>query len=174
MRTSLSSQLILAGCVLLLAAAPSGAQTPVPEEWVGIWDIEMTTYDCTTSAILFSTTELDTLCPGSVFEDPDDSEFELICTSSADEGSFESHCEGTSAFGDCTAQFVFDIVATISGDAYSATQTVSITYTGDCFGIPDSCERTETTGTRIDGPPNPCQGTPVDAHSWGAVKAAYR
>ncbi|MBK8168079.1 MAG: hypothetical protein IPK64_19200 [bacterium] len=174
MRTNLNSPLILAGCVLLLAAAPSGAQTPVPEEWVGIWDIELTTYDCTTNAILFTMAELDTVCSGSTFEDPDDTEFELTCTSSADADSYESHCEGTSAFEKCTGQFVFDFIGTITGDSYTATQTVTITYTGDCFGIPDSCERTETTGTRIGGPPNPCQGTPVDAYSWGAVKAAYR
>lgn len=175
MRTKLGLHLILAGCVLLLAAAPASAQTPVPEAWVGIWEIEMTTYDCTTNAILFSTTDLDTVCPGSVFEDPDGGgEFTLECTSTVEADSYDSHCEGSSVFGDCTAQYVFDVTSTITGDSYTSTQTVSITYTGDCFGIPDSCERTETTGTRIAGPPNPCEGTPVDAHTWGAVKAAYR
>lgn len=175
MRTILGINLVLAGFMLMLAAAPSGAQTPIPAEWVGIWEIEMTTYDCTTNAFLFSATELDTLCPGSFFEDPDDGgEFSLVCSSSADGDSYESHCEGSSVFGDCTAQYVFDITSTITGASYTATQTVTISYTGNCFGLTDSCERTETSGTRIGGPPNPCEGTPVDAQSWGMVKASYR
>lgn len=175
MKTYPGTCLILASCMLLLAAPPSGAQTPVPNEWVGVWDLDITTYDCITEVIQFSTTELDTVCPGSFFEDPDGGgEFVLECTSSADADSYTSHCEGTNVLGDCTAQFMFDTTGTITGDSYTATQTVTITYVGDCFGIPNSCERTEITGTRISGPPNPCEGTPVDSHTWGAVKAAYR
>ena len=40
--------------------------------------------------------------------------------------------------------------------------------------IPDTCQRTEVTGTRIESPTDPCLATPVESVSWGTVKTLYR
>jgi hypothetical protein len=163
----------LVGC-LLAAATPATAEV-IPDEWVGIWEIELTTYDCTTNDVLFATTQLDTICPGAVFEDPNTEGIPIVCTTTADADSYTTHCEGsTEVVPGCTANFVYDVTGTRNGDSYTATSTVNLTYTGDCFGIPDSCQRTEISGTRIAGAPSPCDGAPVENQSWGTVKSIYR
>jgi len=162
-------------CLLAVVAVPSMADIDVPEEWLGVWQLETASYDCDTNELLFSSTVLDTLCPGAVFEDPDPSSIEVTCTNSANSTTYTIHCEGSApALPECTANFVFDGGGTRTDDTYTAITTVSTTYEGECMGIPDFCVRNEVTGTRISGPDGPCESTPVDSQSWSTVKAYYR
>lgn len=165
-------------CLLLtagLSAAPAAADVIVPEEWVGIWEIQVATYDCDTNDLLFSTTVYDTICPGWAFADPDQEEIDLTCTGSADANSYSQHCEGSSTpFPGCEMSFVFDGTGSRTGDTYTAITTTSSTFVGACFSIPDSCSRTEVTGTRIDDTPDQCTETAEDQVSWSALKGHYR
>jgi len=159
----------------MIVAIPVLADVEIPDEWLGIWELEVSAYDCETDALIFSSTSIDTTCPGAVFEDPDASGFPLECTGTADADSYEIHCEGSQeVIPGCTANFVHDGNATLDGNSYTSTTTTSITYTGDCSVIPDSCQRLEITGTRIGATPNPCNGVPVEARSWSTVKSLYR
>jgi hypothetical protein len=161
--------------LLATAAVPALADVEIPEEWVGVWELEIAVYECETNTLLFSTTDLDTICPGSVFEDPDPEEMPLECTGSADADSYTTHCEGSlEVMPGCTMNFVYDVTGTRDGDTYTSVATTDITYSGDCPDVPDTCQRTEVTGTRIGGAPNPCDGTPVEGRSWGTVKSLYR
>lgn len=176
MKASTVSPSILVGFVLLMAATPARAQDPIPIEWAGIWEIEITVYECDTNAVTFNGTALDTICPGDIFYiDDGGGTIDWTCTTSADENSLEYHCIGTGEVApECTVQYVYDGNSTRTGESYTATATTTTTYLGDCFGIPNSCSRAETSGMRIAGAPSLCEGTPTEAHTWGAAKAAYR
>ncbi len=162
--------------VVLAFAAPALADgTPIPEEWLGIWEQTVNIYDCDTNDLLFTTTQLDTLCPGAVFEDPDGGGTTLNCTTTADGSSYTTHCEGSSeVFPGCTSSFVYDVTGTLSGDSYSATSVTNISFTGDCQDLPDQCQRTELSGTRLGPAPEPCGSSPVEHQSWGSIKSLYR
>ena len=175
MRTSITMITALTVCLLAVAASPAAAEVEVPEEWLGVWSLETSVYDCETDVLIFSSADLDTLCPGSMFEDPDGGDITVDCTGSADAGSFTMHCEGsTEAAPGCTANFVYDATGTRNGDSYTSTATINMTFTGDCPLIPDSCQRIETTATRIDDSAGPCTSTPVESWSWGTVKSLYQ
>lgn len=164
-------------CLLAVAAIPTMADVVVPDEWFGVWQLDIASYDCDTNELLFSSTNLDTLCAESVFEDPDPGSVQATCTNSANATSYTIHCEGSEpvpGFPACTANFVYDATGTRSGDGYTAISTSTITYEGECFGIPNSCSRTEVTGTRIAGPDGPCESTPTESQTWSTVKAYYR
>lgn len=167
--------LIAVACLTMIAAVPAMADTEIPEEWLGIWEVYTEIYDCETEELEFTSTHLDTICPGSVFEDPDPDSGTIECTSSADSDSYTIHCEGSEeVVPGCTANFIYDATSTRTGDSYASVGTTTITYTGDCPLIPDFCQRTEITGTRIAGVPNPCDGAPVEGYSWSSVKSIYR
>ena len=175
MKIMLRMLFVLVACLIVFDGGQARADTEVPDGWLGIWEIEITMYDCGTNDVLFQRAELDTLCPGDLFEDPEDVEFGLTCTSSADDVSFTGHCEGEAeAFPGCTATYVYDTQGTRTGETYTATTTTTIAYVGECMGFPESCTRTEVTGTRIAGAPSPCGSTPNLEQSWGAVKSSYR
>jgi hypothetical protein len=160
--------------VLAVAALPVSAQTEIPESWTGIWNVTTEVYECETSTLLFSSTEPDTICPGDVFEDPDGGDVTIECTSSVDDTEYTIQCTGSEEImPGCTMIFTYDGTTTREGDSFTSVATIDITYEG-CTGFPDNCQRIESTGTRIAGPPNPCNGTPVEGYSWGTVKALYR
>jgi hypothetical protein len=161
--------------LLVLVAVPAMADTEIPEEWIGIWELDIEVYDCETNGLLFSSTTLDTICPGSVFEDPDPGEVTIECTGSADANSYTTNCEGSEEVTPgCTMNFVYEISGTRNSNSYTSTGTTTITYTGDCPLIPDSCQRVEITGTRTSTDPGPCEATPVESRLWSTVKSYYR
>jgi len=162
-------------CSLVVVASPAIADVEIPEEWIGVWELDVAAYDCETNALLFSSTNLDTICPGSVFEDPNPSSITVECTSSADATTYMVHCEGsTEVLPGCAANFIYDATGTRDDNSYTSTATTIISYTGDCPLIPDSCQRTEITGTRISGQMDPCDSTPVESRSWATVKSYFR
>ena len=175
MKAILKMLLAVIACLIVFDGSQARAATEVPAEWLGVWEIDIAVYDCDTNDLIFQSAELDTLCPGDLFEAPEDEEFTLTCSTSADANSFSDHCEGESeAFPGCTATFTYDATGTRTGETYTATTTTTISYVGVCLGLEGSCMRTEITGTRIAGVPNPCGSTPNLEQSWGAVKSSYR
>lgn len=173
-RNLISTLCVMAG-LLVGGATAAHADTPIPEEWGGIWDIAFDIYDCDTNQLVFSAADRDTLCPGAVFEDPGDDEVTWECTSSADGDSYTSHCEGsTEMIPGCTATFTVDMTGTRTGDSYTATSIVATTYSGACFDLEDTCQRTESAGTRVGGTPDSCQGTPNENLTWGTMKSTFR
>lgn len=157
------------------ALAPARADTVIPVEWGGIWQLEDDTYDCATNEFLFHEARTDTLCPGAVLPGPAPGEVTFTCTTTADGDSYLVHCEASAELvPGCTVAFIYDTSATRTGDSYTATSTSSTTYTGECFGMADTCERTETTGTRVAGPPATCEPAANESLTWGAVKSSYR
>jgi hypothetical protein len=159
----------------LTAAAAAHADT-VPPEWGGIWSIHIEGRDCTTNVLAFSTTVVDTLCPNAEFPVPaGGSEFSLTCTTNATATTFSTHCTGTiDVIPECTATYVSDLSGTLGGDTYTASGTITTTYTGACFGVSDTCQNVSTTATRIAPTPTSCQQSPVQEQSWGELKSHYR
>lgn len=175
MKSWRTSAIIGALLPAVLLTTPASADVIVPEEWEGIWEIQVSSYDCDTNILLFSSTAYDTICSGWAFAGPEEEEVEFTCTGSADAGSYTQHCEGTmSPIPGCSMTLVFDATGTRTGETYTAVSTVSSTYVGDCMGIPDSCIRTEVTGTRIDTTPDPCTETANELLGWSALKSQYR
>jgi hypothetical protein len=184
-----TAALILAAAVCL--ALPAAAEAPdhrlplraiiplqdgvvIPDEWAGIWEIDLIARDCETSAVLFQDTLLDTICPGSLVEDPE-SEYDIVCNGSAEGNTIIYTCEGSGeVLAGCTANYASESTTTLAGDGYESTGTVTITYVGACFSIPSSCTRYEQTARRVAAAPPDCESTPVEADSWGAVKSLYR
>lgn len=161
--------------LLLVVAVPAIADTEIPEEWIGVWQLDIGIYDCDTNVLFFSSAPLDTICPGSVFEDPDGGDITLECTTSVDATTYTAHCEGFDEVEPgCTANFVYDISGTRNADSFSSTAITTVTYTGDCPLIPDSCQRIEVSGIRISSDLGPCESTPVERQPWATVKAFYR
>lgn len=168
--------IILAASIgLAVCAGTSSADVVVPQEWVGVWELQSATYDCDTGALLYSSTHRETICPGWAFLDPDPGGLDLTCTGGADEDSYVHHCEGSDTpLPNCTLDFIFDANGTRIGDTYTAITTIDIIYTGDCAGIQDSCTRKEVTATRIDASPDECLQTGEESVSWTALKSRYR
>jgi len=161
--------------LLFAVAVPAIADTEIPEEWIGVWQLDIAIYDCDTNIRLYSSAPLDTICPGSVFEDPDGGDFTIECTASAGATTYTTHCEGSSEVEPgCIANFMYDVTGTRDGDSYSSTAITTIAYTGDCPLIPDSCQRIEISGIRISSDLGPCDSTPVESRPWATVKAFYR
>jgi hypothetical protein len=167
-------QTLLVGLVVLMAPAVY-ADVVVPEEWIGIWELEVAIYDCDTNALLFSSTQLDTICPGFAFTDPDPDSIDFDCTGSANATTYTNHCEGSEEISPtCTMNFVYDVTGTRTGNSYTSVGVSTITYTGDCPFVMDSCQRTEISGTRIATDPGPCESTPTENRPWATVKSYYR
>jgi hypothetical protein len=161
--------------VVAVSAVPAAAQVEIPEEWLGIWELDLASYDCETDDLLFATTSFDTICPGNVFEEPDPEDIPIECTGSADGSSYSLHCEGSEVIQPgCSANFVYDATGTRNGESYTSVAIVNISFTGDCPLIPDSCQRIEITGTRIGSAPEPCGQTPVESWTWNTVRSLYR
>jgi hypothetical protein len=75
----------------------------------------------------------------------------------------------------CSVTVTISIEGPRSGDTANVTSTFSQDFEPDgCFfGFPDECTRTEGVGTRIGPEPAEC-ATPVEAATWGKIKAQYR
>jgi hypothetical protein len=175
MRFSLSMTITLISGLIILFAIPAMAQTEIPEEWFGIWEMDVASYDCDTDELLFSSTEMDTICPGSVFEDPDPGSFTIECTSSADATTYEIQCLGsTEVAPGCTVEFDYDGTGTLNSDTYTAVTYSNITYGAGCPVSLDTCQRVEITGTRVSSSTDDCLSTPVVSQAWGAIKSSYR
>ena len=175
MRTLILVAILAASSLVPGAPAPARADTVIPVEWGGIWQLADDTFDCDTNAFLSSDAQADTLCPGAALPGPAPGELTFSCTTTADADSYEVHCAANVELAPgCVVAFAYDSTATRTGDTFTATSTSSTTYTGDCFGMADTCERTETTGTRIAGPPAACEPAANEGLTWGAVKSSYR
>lgn len=168
------SILAIVGCLMAAAVVPAAADV-IPEEWVGVWQLNISLYACGSNDPIFSNADLDTICSGMVFEDPDPDGIPLTCTWNANATSYTSHCEGSGEVEPgCTESIVDDTAATRTGETYTSVATTTITYTGACDGYDDYCLRTEITGTRINNGATACSGTPNENSSWGALKSSYR
>ena len=175
MRLTIARFLILITCILTLAALPAVADVDIPEQWLGIWQLAVEAFDCDTEELLFSSTAIDTVCAGDVFQDPEPGGVQAECEADINATTYTIHCEGSDeVVPGCTVNFTYDATATLDGDTYTSTAISNITYTGDCPVIPDSCMRTVVTGTRIGNAPEPCGQTPVESQSWSTVKSLYR
>ena len=147
----------------------------IPAAWAGVWTYEDTSYACGNPAVTGTDAGLDTLCTGQwVGDNPNDS-FDFDCSGSTiDDNNANIICTFSMSFGPCQVDFSASYVATRTGDRYFLTSTVSQTYTPLGCGGADQCEVTETTADRIAPEPPECPLTPVDATTWGSVKARYR
>jgi hypothetical protein len=181
---------VLAVAVLSILPSAAGAAGPppmtfaevlrslgnptIPAAWSGIWSYEDTMYVCGNPAVTGTDAGLDTLCTGEwVADDPDDS-FDFDCSGfTIDDNNANITCTFSMDFGGCLVDFSASYVATRTGDRYFLTSTVSQTFTPTGCGGADECVVTEETADRI-GPEFPACLTPVDATTWGSVKARYR
>lgn len=167
--------LALIAALTALVAAPAAADVIVPDEWVGVWELQIAAYDCETDALLFSSTEYDTICPGWGFSDPQDEDIDLTCTGSADADSYLQQCSGsTEILPGCTVTYDFEATGSRTGDTYTSVTVIETVATGDCMGFSGSCQRIEVTATRIDPTPPDCSETPAVAWDWSTVKQRYR
>lgn len=150
----------------------------IPQEWAGIWENEINVYDCETNFLLFSSTELDTMCTGGPVMEPDEGEeIQITCTGTVDGGSIDIQCSGSVVIGpDCTAEIEWVSVGTRDGDTMTSTTTMTTTYVGaGCEGGPSEfCIRSESSGTRIGPEPEDCDFVANEAHSWSTLKGLYR
>lgn len=167
--------LVLCTALTALAAAPALADVIVPDEWVGIWERQVRSYDCDTDELMFSSTDYDTICPGWAFSDPEDDTVDITCTGSANADSYQQQCDGESEIlPGCTATYDFQATGSRTGDSYTSVTVIEITASGECMGFSGSCQRIEVTATRIDPTPPDCSETPAERWSLSAVKGRYR
>lgn len=179
---------VSAACFALASAAaaaefPTRISTPsfadalraggytIPAAWAGVWAGTSIDYDCATNAVVGGDSDPDTLCTGDDVS-PGDFGFAFNCSGTIDDNSANVTCTADSSISICSLHFEFTLVATRSGDSFTATTTISQDFNPDFCGT-DSCVRTETTATRIAPEPAEC-ATPVDVISWGEIKSRYR
>jgi hypothetical protein len=148
----------------------------VPAGWAGIWTEDVVGYDCDTQEQVYSQSFTDTMCAGDPVYLSGGPVVGFECTGTVSDTEFNVECSWTlDVFEGCTASYAVTIHGTRSGDSYTATSTVTVTYigVGPCEFLTGSCTREESTGTRI-APPPPACGTPVEIATWGGIKALYR
>lgn len=144
----------------------------IPEAWTGIWDTHIEMHFCESPTIIFSDDYTDTLCTGQVF-DTGDQEIPIVCSGTATDSNIEMTCSGSSeVMAGCTLSMQIDYDGTRTGDTFSTTMVVNATYTGDCFGVSDTCTEVTITGERVGPAPSSC-ATPVDRVTWGTIKSRY-
>ncbi len=146
----------------------------IPAAWAGVWNFVDSDYDCITKEFIGTDANVDTLCTGTPVID--DEGFKLNCSGTIDDTSVDVTCTYTEELDKgCSVTISISLEGTRSGDTANVTTTFSQDYTPDgcAFGIPDNCTRTEGVGSRIGPEPAEC-ATPVDAVTWGRVKAGYR
>jgi hypothetical protein len=160
-----------AGVIGVVSTADAGDFT-IPAAWEGVWNISEVERECGTTGG-FPSQEPDTLCAGDpVFDEP-----LLNCTGTITDTNVDISCEtsestGFPDFPDCMVTFSFSLVANRTGDSYTATNTLGITYT-DCPGLlEDECTELVTTGTRTAADPD-CEGLPVLPATWTEIKAVF-
>jgi hypothetical protein len=151
----------------------AGGSPPIPAAWAGVWAAADSIHACGNPTITGTDADFDTLCTGAPVIDESGG---LSCSGTADDVSANVVCSVTFPAGPppCTAMISVSIVATRNGNSAFVTFTESTSFTPtNCAGMPNTCEVTETTMTRIGPEPSPCT-SPVEASTWGGVKASYR
>lgn len=146
---------------------------PTPSEWAGIYDYQVTIYLCGDETPFYNQAMTDTLCAGEVY-DPSDSQEN--CTGSYTPTSIDLTCTWSEDVADsCTANYSITLTGTRNGGSLEETAIIHVTYSGGGCGeeYADLCTRTVITGTRVAPAPTNC-ATPVEATSWGTIKALYR
>ena len=150
----------------------------VPPEFAGVWNNSATTTVC--GGIQIATSAgLDTLCAGAPLFVPgdDDPSLQVDCTGTVNATTVDVTCTGSSEiFPDCQQIVTIDYDVTRTGDQSTSTVVITTTYVGTgegCSDIPDSCIRTDGTGTRVSAAPGTCLQTPVTPSSWGVIKTLY-
>jgi hypothetical protein len=147
---------------------------PIPPEWEGIWTAQDTSYDCSPMTFRGVSTETDTLCAGQVLTYPDGETFTIDCNGTGNATTVHYVCSGSGEIvAGCTATIDVTTDVTRSGDSFYSVSTIQTTYTGACFGLPNSCTISHTHGTRISSGTAEC-ATPTKPSTWGGVKATYR
>ncbi len=165
-----SSAVAVALLTTWIASAQAGGLT-VPAEWVGVWDLQVTTRDCTSGAIQTTSTPTDTLCVQDIFHDSDP---DFTCEGEADATSFSYTCTGSSEISPgCNVTYTVVASGTRTDDSYMATATRTTDFDPGCE-IPDMCAEVTTIGSRIDSNPDVCQASPVVVSTWGHVKTHYQ
>lgn len=162
--------------IALCAAAPASAQIEFPASWAGIWEITSTDFECGTSNQLDMYTETDTICAGDVFDPGQEVEGAVyICSGGIDDTTIDITCAITTEVAPgCDVTFTINTTGTRTGDSFEGTDTFSITYEGDCFGLQDSCTESEVTGTRTGPAPPECATVSTEPATWGHIKDLYR
>lgn len=149
----------------------------IPSEWAGVWDSDLVDYECGTSNIINTESYADTLCTGQSIDPNDEGvPFEINCTGTIGPNAVDVECTGSDIVLGCTVTITYSIDGTRTNDTSFITQEYSLDYEPNgiqCGFQPDDCVRTEITATRIAPEPPNCL-TPVDANTWGQVKARYR
>lgn len=148
----------------------------IPAEWAGVWTYADTTRICDTMVILDIDSGVDTLCAGVSLEPEPDSlgGVEYTCSGSVTATTFDFTCTATVEIDSCMTTFSYTSQATRTGDTAVSYFRFSQSYDGPiCDFLPDVCQESYETLTRIAPPPSSCT-TAVREGSWGAVKLLYR
>jgi len=146
----------------------------IPSSWAGIWSATDTSRVCDGHSAMVSRTALDTLCAGAAFG-PDTTQFQ--CSGTFTDTDFDITCTGhQEAISEtCVLNFSEHLLGARSGDVVTITYTLNTTYTPTlCASLPDECDLTTGTLTRVGSPPPDCNTTPARAESWGRLKLLYR
>ena len=158
-----------------LASMFSALDDPtIPSGWGGIWDTHVDTRLCDIPLVLFSTSYIDTLCPGTEVDPGAGNPGDITnCTGTSTDTSIDMTCNYTQQVeAGCTLNATVDYQSTRTGDSFLTTMRIQSTYVGDCVEFEDNCFEMEITGTRIGPAPANC-ATPVDRVTWGTVKSRY-
>jgi hypothetical protein len=117
--------------------------------------------------------ERDTLCAGAAFG-PDSTQYQ--CSGTFTDTDFDITCTGQMAITQtCSSTFSEHLQGTRSGDVVRITYTVNTAYAPTlCASLPDECDVTTGTLTRVGSAPPECNATPVRTESWGRLKVLYR
>jgi hypothetical protein len=146
----------------------------MPAAWSGLWFQEIAIYDCTTELLIYSTTSTDTACTGDAVFTPEPG-ITIDCTGTTTDTNIDMECTWSiEEPAGCIVTNTLNVVGTRSSNSYQMNSTMQATHVGDtCEYVDAICIRSEITGTRIGPQPQTC-GSPVEAATWGRVKALYR
>lgn len=149
----------------------------LPAGWAGIWeDSDSVFVGCDALSLTNINTDRDTLCEGDELDTETEEGQQLECTGNADDDSYDITCTGSTTAEGCTATFTSRLIGNRNGNTATATIDVVISYSppSACFELPNICTRIVTRSTRLGPPPEGYCTTPVEATTWGAIKARHR
>jgi len=149
----------------------------IPAAWDGVWDSSDSTYDCG-GAFQQTDTNLDTLCSGAVFLDPNEFSGTVECTGSITATTINITCTVVDTIiGDCVGTFTYSIRGTRTNDDAFIVGTFSNVVTGsdpECSFFPPDCSQTNSHSHRTGPAPAAYCSTPARPETWGQVKIRYR
>jgi hypothetical protein len=147
-------------------------EVTIPAAWSGIWSHQDSLHLCGNPTIFLTGTGEDTLCTGGAFPQGPGG-VTLDCTGTVDDDSADLTCTGTDdSDPTCIIHYNLLFVATRNGENFFAEGTVTTTHEPQFCDF-DACIVTEITATRVAPEPAECL-TPVEASTWGMLKARYR